>query len=71
MKMDYVRNRQIEVLSSRLSDVRSRLFAALDAAQGDQQDPKVQQMSAEFDQLLVEYMRLTEPHRASDADQGR
>jgi len=44
-------------LAEKLEECRRRLHCALDAAGGNQLDPTVQQVSAEFDRVMNAYMR--------------
>lgn len=48
---------RLQQLLARLEKVRTRLEEALDAASGNHQDPTVQRIADEFDELLNEYNR--------------
>lgn len=49
--------KSLSYLEEKMEQCRRRLLVALDAAGGNQQDPTVQRISAEFDEAMNDYMR--------------
>lgn len=49
---------KLEDMRKRLEEIRDRLQKAFDEAGGNQQDPVLREIAAEFDRLLIEYMKL-------------
>jgi phosphoribosylformimino-5-aminoimidazole carboxamide ribonucleotide (ProFAR) isomerase len=49
---------EVERLAQLLERIREKIYTSLDAARGNQQDPEYQRWSNEFDQALVQYMRV-------------
>lgn len=47
----------LSCLAERMEQWRRKLHCALDEAGGDQLDPRVQEISAEFDRAMNAYMR--------------